>query len=179
MTDQIYFDTDCISSFLCVGYENILLQLYKNRIFLPQQVIRELLFVPNFKSRINGLISSKHFQVSPIVYGSPESDLFLKLTANPDPGFNKIGDGEASAISLAKCNDGILGSSNFKDIKQYVYLYKLKHLPTGDILVEAFETGIISAGQGNAIFANMKNHGRMLPTGTFSDYLAYKKTLKT
>jgi hypothetical protein len=36
MTSDLFFDTDCLSSFLWVKNENILLQLYPGRIVLPQ-----------------------------------------------------------------------------------------------------------------------------------------------
>lgn len=42
MTEQLFFDTDCVSSFLWVGRENILLSLYPSMIILPQQVFSEL-----------------------------------------------------------------------------------------------------------------------------------------
>jgi len=100
----------------------------------------------------------------------------MKLTTNPEVGYKIIGKGEASAISLAKYNDGILGSNNMRDIRTYIELYKLKHITTGDILVEALHRGVISEGQGNVIWANMINRQRKLPTETFSDYLASQKS---
>ena len=34
MNSKIVFDTDCLSSFLCTGSEDILLKLYKDKIFI-------------------------------------------------------------------------------------------------------------------------------------------------
>ena len=42
MTEQLFFDTDCLSSFLWVGQEQLLLQLYPGKIVLPKQVFDEL-----------------------------------------------------------------------------------------------------------------------------------------
>lgn len=42
MTKQLFFDTDCLSSFLWVHREDILLRLYPGKIVLPQQVFNEL-----------------------------------------------------------------------------------------------------------------------------------------
>ena len=172
MTDQIFFDTDCLSAFLWVGNENILFQLYKNRIVLPQQVYIEISKVHSLKKKTDELISRKEIEVYKIILGTPEADLYLKLTTNPDAGHKIIGKGEASAISLAKHHDGILGSNNMRDIRPYIEYYKLKHISTGDIMVEAFRKRLISEGQGNVIWANMIARQRMLPTASFSDFLA-------
>lgn len=40
MIEQLIFDTDCISAFLWVGRENLLLKLYAGRIVLPKQFSR-------------------------------------------------------------------------------------------------------------------------------------------
>ena len=41
MNSKIVFDTDCLSSFLCTGSEDILLKLYKDRIIIPDMVFKE------------------------------------------------------------------------------------------------------------------------------------------
>jgi hypothetical protein len=172
MTDQIFFDTDCLSAFLWVGNENLIVQLYKSRIALPQQVYDEIRKVPPLKRRTDNLLASKDIILTPIVVGTPESDLYIKLTNNPDAGYKKIGRGEASAISLTKYNDGILGSNNMRDILPYIKLYKLKYITSGDILVEALNGRLITEGQGNVIWRDMLDKQRKLPAATFSDYLA-------
>jgi hypothetical protein len=42
MTDKLFFDTDCISAFLWVKEENIILKLYPGKIILPKPVLNEL-----------------------------------------------------------------------------------------------------------------------------------------
>ena len=73
-----------------------------------------------------------------------------------------IGKGEAAAISLAKKHCGILASNNLKDINTYISEFSLKHMTTGDILVEAFENNLITEHQGNAIWTSMINRKRKL-----------------
>lgn len=175
MTEAIFFDTDCLSAFLWVGHENLIVQLYKGRIALPQQVYDEIRKVPPLKRRVDSLQASKEVVLCPLVIGTPESDLYIQLTTRPDPGYKMIGKGEASAISLAKYRDGILGSNNLRDIRPYIELYKLKHRTTGDIFLEALNGGLITEVQGNVIWKNMFNRQRKLPAATFSDYLAGKK----
>jgi predicted nucleic acid-binding protein len=171
MTDKLYFDTDCISPLLLLGKENILLELYRTRIVLPQQVFIELCKVNSIRAKIGYLQSRSEIEVQPIIAGTPESDLYFKLTASPAKGFKTIGRGEASAIALTKVNNGILASNNFKDIMQYIKLYGLKYTTSADILVEAFNNGLIEEYHGNVIWKNMLQMRRFLPTKTFSEYL--------
>ncbi|MEG0153703.1 MAG: hypothetical protein RR744_11130, partial [Cellulosilyticaceae bacterium] len=42
MTDEFFFDTDCLSSFLIVGQTNLITELYGGKIILPRQVYKEL-----------------------------------------------------------------------------------------------------------------------------------------
>jgi predicted nucleic acid-binding protein len=175
MTDLIYFDTDCLSSFLWVGREFLLIRLYKDRIFLSQQVYREIVRIPSLKIKVNQLIQSKEFTLSDFQVGSPEHILYTELTKNPIKGRKIIGNGEASVICLAKCRDGIVGSNNFKDIWEYLDFYHLRHIATADILYEALENGLISLRESNTIWRDMRNKNTWLPEETFNDYLAKHK----
>jgi predicted nucleic acid-binding protein len=171
MTDPIFFDTDCLSAFLWVGSENLIVQLYKSRIMLPQQVYEEVKRVPHLLKKIDALVATKNIILSQLVTGTPEANLYVKLSS-VTPGYKFIGKGEASAIALAKYNNGILGSNNLKDIQYYIDLYELKHVTTGDILVEALSKGLITESHGNSIWVSMINKKRKLPTVSFSDFLA-------
>ena len=86
-----------------------------------------------------------------------------------------IGNGEAAGIAMVKQRGGTLASNNLRDISSYVEKYTIQHITTGDILLEAMEAGIITEEDGNKIWAGMLRKRRMLPTATFSDYLAHNK----
>ena len=172
MTEQTFFDTDCLSAFLWVGNENLLVQMYKSKIVLPLEVYEEIKKVPYLRAKTDTLIVNKDIFIRKIEDKTPEAFIYLKLIISPDRGLKIIGRGEAAAIALAKVNDGILASNNLKDIRQYIEFYHLKHITTGDILTEALKRGLITEPQGNIIWANMLAKKRMLPTSTFSDFLA-------
>jgi hypothetical protein len=91
MTEQIFFDTDCLSAFLWAGNENLIVQLYRSRIVLSQQVYDEIRKVPPLKRRTDNLLTSRDVILTSIVVGTPESDLYMKLTTNPDAGYRIIG----------------------------------------------------------------------------------------
>lgn len=173
MTDEFFFDTDCLSSFLIVGQTNLITELYGGKIILPKQVYKELSHpsVRILKSQTDTLKRDKQILVESIETDTEEWDLYYKLTHEPDKGFKIIGEGEAAAISMAKVRGGVLASNNMKDVKGYVEHYGLKHVTAADILYEAFTKGMITEKQGNAIWCNMINAKRKLPTYTFTEYM--------
>lgn len=174
MTEPLFFDNDCLSAFLWVGDESLLVKLYPGRIIIPQRVYDELSnpCVSHLKRKIDALVSSGSAMLKSIEVGSEEYTIYRKLTSMPDAGHKIIGDGEAAAIALAKCNDGILASNNLKDIVDYVKYFSLKHLTTGDILKEALGRGFIDESQGNVIWDSMLRKRRKLGFATFSDFLS-------
>jgi hypothetical protein len=175
MTEPLFLDTDCFSTFLIVQRENIILQLYAGRIGIPQQVYIELRKVQFLKNRVDALLKAKQLMLYQITAGTDSGDLYVKLTTNPDKGYKLIGSGEAAAIVLTRQYNGILGSNNMRDILPYIRLFNLQHRTSADIMVEALEQHLISEGQGNAIWRDMLQRNRKLPTDTFTLFLKSRK----
>lgn len=175
MTEPLFLDTDCLSTFLIVQRENLVLHLYAGRIGIPQQVYAELGKVAFLKGRVDALLKANRVLIYQIAAGSEPGDLYLKLTSAPEPGHKIIGSGEAAAIVLTRQYDGILGSNNMRDILPYIALYHLQHRTSADIMVEALEQRLISEGQGNAIWREMRQRNRKMPAETFSDFLASRR----
>lgn len=174
MTKDIFIDTDCISAFLWVGNESLLAQLYPERVIMPKPVYDEL-DRPNLtwmKERIDSMISAGTLRVIELTAGTEEFELYYKMTENPEEGHRIIGEGEASALALAKSKNGIVASNNFRDILSYINEYSLEYITTADILADAYTQGIIDENQGNVIWANMLRKRRKLGAANFSDYLA-------
>ena len=169
MTDSLFFDTDCISAFLWVRNESLLAQLYPGRIVIPRPVYNELSNprIVHLKVRIDALVSTGQAEIVKIIVGTQEYNMFYKLTVEPDKGQKLIGKGEAAPIALAKENGGIVASNNLSDIGDYVKEFQLKHITTGDILVEAYNKGLITENEGNTIWASMLAKQRKLRTASF------------
>lgn len=57
---RVYFDTDCISSFLWTDSQRIVTLLYPGRAYVPEEVYTELSkpCVPHLKVRIDRLIEA-------------------------------------------------------------------------------------------------------------------------
>lgn len=175
MIEPLFLDTDCLSTFLVVQRENLILQLYAGRVAVPQQVYGELRKVQFMRDRVDALLKAKRVELYPIIAGTDPGDLYLKLTTHPDKGYKLIGSGEAAAIVLTRHHDGILGSNNMRDILPYIQLYNLKNRSSADIMAEALEQHLINEGQGNAIWREMLQRNRKLPTDTFTQFLASRK----
>ena len=173
MIKQLFFDTDCISSFLWVKEEDMLLKLYPGKIILPHEVFEELSnpSIPHIKGRIAQLISKGDITTQKIQIDTEEFKLYHQLALSPLEGERVIGKGEASAISLAKVYQGILASNNLKDISKYIQKYNLNHITTGDILLAALNKGYIEENKGNQIWSNMLAKKRLLPGVSFTDFL--------
>jgi len=176
LTDSLFFDTDCISAFLWVRNESLLAQLYPGRIVIPRPVYDELSNprIAHLKVRIDALVSAGQAEIVEIIVGTQEYNIFYKLTVEPDKGQKLIGKGEAASIALAKENGGIVASNNLSDIGDYVKEFQFKHITTGDILVEAYNKGLITENEGNTIWASMLAKQRKLGTASFSDFLKSK-----
>lgn len=176
MTDSLFFDSDCISAFLWVREQNLLVLLYPGKIVIPKAAYDELSYptTPQLKERIDQLIQSGVARLATINLGTDEFALYQKLTTSPADGHKIIGPGEAASIALASVNNGVVASNNLKDIVLYIKELGLKHITTGDILIEALEKGFITEAEGNNIWASMLAKRRKLGAGTFTEYLNKK-----
>ena len=174
MTEQLFFDTDCLSAFLWVNDQSLLAQLYPGRIVIPSQVYSELSrpSIPHLKARIDSMLANNEATVEGFDVGSDMYELYTKMTSDPDSGHRIIDSGEAAGIAMAKEKGGILASNNLRDIKQYTEEFGLKHITTGDILKEAYDKGLISEVQANQIWQDMLSKRRRLGYQSFTEYLS-------
>lgn len=173
MIDPVFFDTDCLCSFLWVGKEGILPLLYSGRIIIPHPVYTELSNprIPHLKNRLDSLLSENLASIQEIDINSKEFQTYFQLTEAPSAGHAIIGNGEASAIALAKHSHGIVASNNLSDITAYIEEFNLKYITTGDILADALERNLIEESKGNAIWTQMLSKRRRLGASSFTEYL--------
>ena len=79
MTEPLFLDTDCLSTFLIVQRENLVLQLYAGRIGIPRQVYAELSKMAFLKTRVDALLKANRVMLYQIAAGSDPGDMYLKL----------------------------------------------------------------------------------------------------
>ena len=176
MTKLIFFDTDCLSSFLLVNRRFLLTNLYKGRIIVPVATYNEIFSKPPFFVLINEFkkfVDEAEVEIRDIDNDTEESRLYFELTQNTS---FAIGKGEAAAIVLAKQLNGILASNNYSDVIRFVREFNLEHISTDLILMEALHRGLIDERIGNSIWKEMLGRNIKLPPGSFSDFLkSYKQ----
>ena len=168
MSKDIFYDTDCLSCFISINDVSILKELF-DKVIIPYEVYDEFSKVAILKKRVEELINEKFIEVIDFDAGSEIYNLYIKLHRGYL--FDKeMGRGEAAAIALAVENDGILASNNTKDIVKAVEKYNLIRIKTGDILVKAYNYGIISEKEGNELWKKMLKQNRYLTEKSFTDY---------
>lgn len=176
MTDSLFFDSDCLSAFLWVGKENLLVLLYPGKVVIPKAVYDELSCpgIAQLKAKIDVLLTDKLVTIATIDINTEAFDLYYQMTVEPTKGRVVIGKGEAASIALAKAKNGIVASNNLKDITSYIKEFDLTHVTTGDILIEACRKKFITEEQGNLLWTLMLAKRRKLGAISFSVYLQSK-----
>ena len=172
MTDDTFFDTDCLSAFLWTNDTDILRALYCGKMVLPGPVYQELSnpSIPHIKKRADRLLGDGVAFIEQIGIDTAEYRLYDSLVKGHN-GQKRIGRGEAAGIALAKTRNGILASNNYRDILPYIKKYGIRHIDTGCILKAALGQKLITEAEGNTIWQKMLDKNRILPADTFSEYL--------
>lgn len=170
-----FYDTDCLSCFIVINDTSILEELF-DCIYLPYEVYDEFNRpnTQNLKNRVDKLIEKAFVKILDFDTDSEEYFHFMELSSEyfiDKP----IGKGEAAVIAYAKKHNGIVASNNTRDVMPYVEKYNLERITTGDILVMAFENGIITEKEGNEIWSSMLKCNRWLSEKDFTSYLHKNK----
>lgn len=165
----IFYDTDVLSCFLVIHDVSILKELF-DKIIIPYDVFVELKRASFIFGDVLELIDENFLEINDYT-ADKEMENFISALANGYLLDRCIGMGEASAIALAIKYDGILASNNTKDIVEAIKKYKIRRIKTGDILVKAFNEGLISEEGANEIWSRMLEKNRYLTEDTFTEYL--------
>lgn len=81
MTDDLFFDTDCLSAFLWINNTNILETLYGGKIVIPGPVYQELSnpCIPHIKKRADSLLDNNIVKLQQIDTNKEEYRLYRSL----------------------------------------------------------------------------------------------------
>jgi len=170
--EPIFFDTDCLSAFLWSGSQCLLTKLYPGRIVIPAETLRELRRVHRelFVQRIDQLLETDQVSVADLVEAGDEADLYMKMPRFPDSSHKAVGRGEAMAMCLTYFRHGILASNNLRDTRAYIQELGLSFKTTGRTMADAYEDGLISSDEAEAIWKTMVDEGCWLGADTFSEF---------
>lgn len=80
MTKVVFFDTDCLSSFLWTKTEHLLIHCFGNDMIIPKQVYNEISHVYYLKQRVDFMVKKGNLKIEDFLVDSEENNLYLSLT---------------------------------------------------------------------------------------------------
>lgn len=163
----IILDSDFVSSFAWINRMDILEGLYSGRMIVLEEVLDELRRVPHLASKVEMSIKNGHIKSEAMLADSPEATQLAKFLES-----GRYGSGEASCMAYLTQHNGILGSNNLSDIKDFCTQNKKPLLTTPDVLRQVYETGQISLDEADEIWVGMLSKRRKLPASSFTEYLS-------
>ena len=174
----IFYDTDCLASFLIIDQVSILQKMF-SKIIIPTPVYDELSNESTpvvIRNNLKSLIKTSFVEVKDMSITSREYTAYSCMIKG-FWGKKHLGKGEASVIAFAIENDGIVASNNLSDVKEFTDKYKLPLITTAIILAKAVETHLIDEFKANKLWEKMLEKNRNLPDDSFSNYYQdkYKK----
>lgn len=141
---QILLDCDVISHFIANNLlEDLPLILAPHPCFILDHVYSEVSAWPMRLAFLEATIKSGKIQRMAF----PEDFETKKEFARIKSCYPLIGDGERACMAVARFNENIVASSNFRDVAPYCAKFNVLFLGTLDILLLAFEKGIYSEAQ--------------------------------
>ena len=135
------------------------------------EVLEELNRVPHLAARVEVSVRNGHIKHMSIFADSPEA---LQLGKLLDTG--KYGSGEAACMAYLTQHDGILGSNNLSDVKEFCIQNKKRLLTTADVMYQAYETNLVGLEEADKIWSDMISKRRNLPALSFSEYMSAIKS---
>lgn len=169
----IFYDTDCLVSFLVIGEGDLLNKLF-SKIIIPKQVYDELSHPnspPIIKNELEQYKKDNFIEIKDISIKDKEYYVYEQIKNGVWHEDEKcIGKGEAAALALAIQNEGVIASNNLSDIEFYVKDNDLYILTSSIILVQALEKNIISEDDAEEMWSKMIDRKRNLPASSFKHY---------
>lgn len=173
MTKQIFYDTDCLSSFLEINDWSILEHLF-DEITIPNAVHEEFTRLPPSSPIIKNLeilIDTNFVKIEDINPFSNTYDIYRDIEKEYEMLNGKfLGEGEAEAMALVVSNDGILASNNFTDIKYFVDKYQMPLMTSAYMICISVDNGFITKGKASDMWNQMWENDVTLPQSTFEEY---------
>ncbi len=151
---------------------NLLYELFPDRLLILDIVLEELLVYPPARQQTTNMLlfnRIKQYAIPSNIIDKVYSE-YAKIrketpTANAGEGF---------CMAVAKHDNKIVASSNLRDIKIYCEVNNIDYITTMDILLLAFEKGIMDEAECDYCIYNIKSKGSRLPLNSIIDYKSSK-----
>lgn len=155
---RILLDCDVIIHFTKAGQQLLLPKIFPNRFVILDKVKAELDKRKKSIVALDNFIEWTKIEVIPF----PKDIAIIKEYAKLK---YTMGDGEAACMAVAKHTKDYIASSNLKDIKEYCNHFGIVYLTTMDILLEAYQKGILIESECDAFIKEVKTKDSKLIEG--------------
>jgi hypothetical protein len=129
-TYKILLDCDVISHFIINNLNDLPAILAPHQCFVLDYVYNEVAARPMRLAFLEPLIQSGHIQKMSF----PEDEIINKEFARIKSKRPIIGDGERACMAVARFNEDVVASSNFRDVAPYCNEHGILYIGTLDIL---------------------------------------------
>lgn len=167
---KILLDADVIIHFIKAGRVLYLPKIYPHRLLLLDIVQSELLRYQKMKKYIENLTNRTDIEL----LICPDDIEIIKEYSYLTDELGK-GEGESACLAVAKYKKYVVASSNLKDIKKYCLENGITYITTMDILIEAWQKGIMSEEECDDFIRIVIDKESHLPCYSIQEYLLSKK----
>lgn len=169
-TKKILLDCDVIIHFIKGGQQLLLPQIFPNSFVILDKVLSEL---DKRKTNFQALENFIHWCRIDIMKMPSTPEIIKEYAALK----KVVGEGEAACMAVAKYTKDYIASSNLRDIKKFCEEHEIVYLTTMDILLEAFENGLLTESECDLFIYEVKSKGSKLIYGL--DTIVEYKNLKS
>lgn len=171
----ILLDADVLIHLTKGGRINLLHDLFAQRLLVLGEVLQELNIYPEAKQQTNNMIlfnRIEQYEIPKDIIQKVYSE-YAKIRKHT-PSANA---GEAYCMAVAKHDNKIVASSNLRDIKNYCMENSIEYITTMDILLLAYEKGLMDEAECDYCIYNIKSRGSRLPFDRIRDFKASKSQI--
>jgi predicted nucleic acid-binding protein len=165
---EVYFDNDCMASFLWIRRLDIIEKILGARVMVPSMVMKEFMKLRFTPSRYVYDDIKLYVDTHPGTLQSATTAEEVKTFSDLVTGRPRLGRGEAEAYSLALHSSGVVASNNRSDLASLCEATGVTLIGTQHILVAGYDLGLISESQGEQIWNDMISKRRWLPSYGFA-----------
>jgi predicted nucleic acid-binding protein len=164
----ILIDTDVIIHFSKANQLDKIYKIFPYKIVILNKVLNEILNT-SLQKKIKQLIKDDKIEKMDFPSDIKIIEEFAQLKSEG------LGSGESACMSVARYNDNIIASSNFKDVRPYCERYNIDFYGTMDFLENAYIQKILSLNECENFVRDVVSKGSILPFNSFKKYLKFKK----
>ena len=161
---KILLDSDVVRHFINGNQLLVLSGIFPNRFVMLDKVKNELCRSKSIVLQVNNFLTMTRVPVIPF----PSDRVILKEYAILS---REFGEGESACMAVARHQQQFIASSNLKDISKYCKMHGITYLTTMDILLEAFNKGILTKAQCDTFIQDVKANGSKLPCNTLDEFI--------